>query len=71
LSTRISEMAWAIFLYVHSPTPLISKNNFSKPGTKKKVYVCLSFSSHMRKTLEAKSSLYTRNEGYIEPVLNL
>jgi len=34
-------------------------------------YVCLSFHTHVSKALEAKSSLYTRNEGYIEPVLNL
>ena len=29
------------------------------------------FRTHVNKTLEAKSSLYTRNEGYIEPALNL
>jgi len=35
------------------------------------IYVCLSFRTHVSKPIEAKSSLYTRNEGYIEPVLNL
>jgi len=32
---------------------------------------CLSFCTYVSKALEAKSSLYTRNEGYKEPVLNL
>jgi len=35
------------------------------------MYVCLSFRTYVSKTLEAKSSLYSRNKGYIEPVLNL
>ena len=35
------------------------------------LYVCLSFRTHVSKALEAKSSLYMRNEGCIEPVLNL
>jgi len=29
------------------------------------IYVCLSFRTHVSKALEAKSSLYARNEGYI------
>jgi len=35
------------------------------------VNICLSFCTHVSKTLEAKSSLYTRIEDYTEPVLNL
>ena len=35
------------------------------------LYICLSVCTHVSKALEAKSSLYTRNEGYIDPVLNL
>jgi len=35
------------------------------------MHVCLSFCIHVSKALEAKSSLYTRNEGCTEPVLNL
>jgi len=35
------------------------------------LYICLSVRTHVSKALEAKSSLYTRNNGYTEPVLNL
>jgi len=35
------------------------------------MHICLSVRTHVSKTLEAKSSLYTRNKGYTEPVLNL
>ena len=33
--------------------------------------VCLSFSDHVSKPLTGKSSPYTRNKGYIKPVLHL
>jgi len=35
------------------------------------MYVCLSFCIQVSKAVEAKSSLYMRNEGHIEPVINL
>ena len=35
------------------------------------MYIYLSFRTHVSKAVEAKSNLYTRNEGNIEPVLNL
>jgi len=35
------------------------------------MYICLSVRTHVNKALEAKSSLFTRNKGYTEPVLNL
>ena len=34
------------------------------------LYVCLSFRTHVSKTLFAKNSLYVRNKGHIESVLN-
>jgi len=35
------------------------------------MYICFSVCTHVSKALEAKSSLYTRNKGYTEPILNL
>ena len=35
------------------------------------MYICLSVRTHVSKSLEANSSLYMRNKGYTEPVLNL
>ena len=34
------------------------------------MYICLSFCTHVSKPLFTKNSLYVRNKGHIEPVLN-
>ena len=34
------------------------------------LYICLSFRTYVSKTLFIKNSLYVRNKGHIEPVLN-
>ena len=34
------------------------------------LYICLSFRTHVSKTLFAKNSLYVRNKGHMVPVLN-
>ena len=59
--------------YLHTNTHFL-ENNFVRAWfiniTLITWHIKLSFCTHVSKGLETKSSLYTRNEGYIEPASN-
>jgi len=60
----------AIMLYINV-TCTCSLKLFSEKCVCMYMYVCMCVCLFPHKALEVKSSLYMRNEGYKEPVLNL